>query len=373
MKNSKQKIALAVLMVFLMSVMVTGCGKSKTADTPQAGTEKIKVGFVYIGSPGDAGWTYAHDQGRKYLIEKMGDKVDASYVVENVPEGADAERVITELCEKGVKIIFGTTFGYMDYMVNVAAKYPDVTFMHCSGFKTADNLGTYFGRDYQARYLSGIVAGKMTKTGKIGYVAAMPIPECVRGINGFTQGVRSVNPTATVQVVWTNTWYDPAVEKDAAKSLLDKGVDVMAQHQDTPAPLQAAQEKGVYALGYNSDMKKFAPDIYLTSPVWNWGPYYVETVESVLAGTWKSGQYWGGLNEGIIGLGPYGDSVPQDVKDLVAAKEKEIKAGTWDVFTGEVKDQTGAVKVPAGQKMSDQDMLNFNWFVQGVEGTIPKS
>ncbi|WP_079932703.1 BMP family ABC transporter substrate-binding protein [Carboxydocella sp. ULO1] len=369
----RKMIALLMLASMLL-FNLTGCGSSskqeqKAGENKPAG-DKLKVAFIYVGPVGDAGWTYAHDQGRKYLEQQL-PNVETTYI-ESVPEGADAERVITELAEKGNKIIFATSFGYMDAMLKVAQKYPDVVFLHCSGYKTAPNMGTYFGRMYQARYLTGIVAGKMTKSNTIGYVAAFPIPEVIRGINAFTLGVRSVNPNAKVKVVWTNTWYDPAKEKDAAKSLLDAGADVIAQHQDTPGPQQAAQEKGVYSIGYNSDMSAYAPKAVLTSAVWNWGPYYVNTVKAVMEGKWKSEQYWGPMSDGIVNLAPYGPMVPAEVKDLVEKKKQEILSGSWDVFTGPIKDQNGQVRVPAGSKMTDEQMLSFDWFVEGVEGTIPK-
>ncbi|KKM12842.1 membrane protein [Clostridiales bacterium PH28_bin88] len=355
-------------------MLVSACGTKpeapKTSEPAKPAEEKLKVGFVYVGPVGDAGWTWAHDQGRQYL-EKELPYVQTMYY-ESVPEGADAERVMTEMVEKGAKVIFATSYGFMDYMLNVAKKYPDVTFLHNSGYKTDKNMGTYFGRMYQPRYLSGIVAGKMTKSNVIGYVAAFPIPEVVRGINAFTLGVRSVNPNAKVKVVWTSTWFDPPKEKDAAMSLLEVGADVIAQHQDTPGPQQAAEEKGAFAIGYNSDMRKFAPKANLTSPVWNWGPYYVRTVKAVKEGTWKSEEYWGPMSDGIVDLGPYSDLVPEEVKKLVDAKKQEILSGKWDVFWGPIKDQTGAVKVAEGQKMTDAEMLSFDWFVEGVEGTITK-
>ncbi|WP_227765364.1 BMP family ABC transporter substrate-binding protein [Zhaonella formicivorans] len=369
----KNSLFIALMVVLLFTVV--GCSSGKPAEKTSKGTEqkaeeKIKVGFIYIGPVGDAGWTYAHDLGRKYLEEKL-PYVETTYI-ENVPESADAERVMTELAQKGYKIIFATSFGYMDYMLNVAKKFPDVIFMHNSGFKTAENMGTYFGRMYQPRYLSGIIAGKMTKVNKIGYVAAHPIPEVIRGINAFTLGVRSVNPNATVKVVWTNTWYDPAAEKEAAKGLLDAGVDVIAQHQDTPGPQQAAEEKGVYAIGYNTDMSSFAPKANLTSPIWNWGPYYVKVVEAVKNGTWTNEQYWGGMADNVVDLAPINSVVPEDVKKLVEEKKQAIINGEFDVFWGPIKDQSGQVKVAEGQKMTDAEMLSFDWFVEGVDGTIPK-
>lgn len=372
-----RKLYSLVAVVLMLALVVTGCGSAKTekpAEPQKQGTqtpEKLKVAFVYIGPVGDAGWTTAHDIGRKYLAEQM-PNVETT-IQESIPEGPESERVFEELAQKGNKIIFATSFGYMPYVTKVAKKYPDVVFMHCSGSTIDKNLGTYFGRMYQARYLSGIVAGKQTKSNNIGYVAAFPIPEVVRGINAFTRGVTSVNPKAKVKVIWTNTWYDPAKEKDAAKTLLDAGADVIAQHQDTPGPQQAAEEKGAFGVGYDSDMSKFAPKAELTSPMWNWGPYYVSVVKSVIDKTWKSEQYWGPMSSGIVQLAPYGSMVTEDTKKLVAEKEKLIAGGTWDVFSGPIKDQNGVEKVKAGAKMSDREMLEFNWFVEGVEGTIPQS
>ncbi|HEX3032328.1 MAG TPA: BMP family ABC transporter substrate-binding protein [Bacillota bacterium] len=371
-----KKILSLVAVILMLAMVVSGCGGAKQeapapGKAPEAqAPEKFKVAFIYVGPVGDAGWTTAHDVGRKYLEEKV-PNLEVTYQ-ESVPEGPESERVITELAEKGNKVIFATSFGYMDSMEKVAKKYPDVVFMHCSGYKVGENLGTYFGRMYQARYLSGIVAGKQTKTNQIGYVAAFPIPEVVRGINAFTRGVTSVNPKAKVKVVWTSTWYDPAKEKDAAKTLLEGGADVIAQHQDTPGPMQAAQDKGAYGVGYNSDMSKFAPKAVLTSPIWNWGPYYVDVVKSVQDKTWKSEQYWGPMSTGVVELAPYGPMVSEDTKKAVEAKKQEIFDGKWDVFYGPIKDQNGVEKVKAGAKMTDKEMLEFNWFVEGVEGTIGK-
>ncbi|MDA8233357.1 MAG: BMP family ABC transporter substrate-binding protein [Clostridia bacterium] len=374
----KKLFGLAAMLV-VMALVVAGCGGGQTPastdkkeDAPKEGTgEKLKVAYIYVGPVGDAGWTYAHDQGRQYL-EKELPNIETSFV-ESVPETpADAERVLTDLVNKGNKVIFATSFGYMDSVLKVAKKYPDVIFLHCSGYKTDKNVGTYFGRMYQPRFLSGMAAGKQTKSNTIGFVAAMPIPEVVWGINSFTLGVKSVNPTAKVKVVWTNTWYDPAKEKDAAKSLLDAGADVIAMHQDTPGPMQAAEEKGAFSVGYNTDMRQFAPKAVLTGPVWNWGPYYVNTVKAVIDGTWKSEQYFGSMADGIIDLAPYGDMVSEDVRKLVDEKKQAILDGKFEVFAGPIKDQSGAVKVPEGKTMTDEEVLNMMWFVEGVDGSIPK-
>ncbi|WP_419176424.1 BMP family ABC transporter substrate-binding protein [Desulfosediminicola sp.] len=331
-----------------------------------ASAKDLQVGFVYVSPIGDAGWSYAHDVGRQE-IDKM-DGVKTSYV-ESVAEGPDSERVILNMARRGYDLIFATSFGYMDPMLKVARQFPDTTFMHCSGFKSADNMGNYFGRMYQARYLSGIVAGSMTKSNTIGYVAAFPIPEVIRGINAFALGVQSVNPDATVRVVWSKTWYDPATEKEAAKSLLDFGADVIAQHQDSPGPQEAAQESGAYSIGYNTDMSAFAPKAHLTAPVWNWGPYYKGVVKAVQDGTWKSESVWPGMEEGLVDLAPFGPMVPQDLQDKVNAVKDEIVAGSKTIFTGPIKDQQGNVKIAEGVTATDEELLGMTWFVEGVIGT----
>ncbi|MDM8539327.1 BMP family ABC transporter substrate-binding protein, partial [Desulfobacterales bacterium HSG17] len=331
-----------------------------------ASEKEIKVGFIYVSPVGDAGWSYAHNEGCK-AIDKI-EGVKTSYV-EAVAEGPDSERVILNMARKNFDLIFATSFGYMDSMLKVANKFPKATFMHCSGFKSAPNMGNYFGRMYQARYLSGIVAGAMTKTKILGYVAAFPIPEVIRGINAFTLGAQSVNPDVKVRVVWTKTWYDPATEKEAAKSLLDVNADVIAQHQDSPGPQEAAQEKGVYSIGYNSDMTAFAPKAHLVAPIWNWTPFYTEMVDQVRKGTWKSNAYWYGIEKGIVDLSPMSSMVPEKTQALVTAKKADIAAGTFVPFTGPVKDQAGQIRVPEGKTATDQELLGMDWFVEGVVGT----
>ena len=350
------RIIKAVLTLFL----TLWVGSAVAAD------KEFKVGFIYVSPVGDAGWSYSHDVGRQ-AIEAM-DGVTTSYV-EAVPEGPDSERVMTNMARKDFDIIVATSFGYMDSMLKVAKQFPKTVFLHCSGFKTAENMGNFFGRMYQARYLSGMVAGAMTKSNTIGYVAAFPIPEVIRGINAFTLGVRAVNPKATVRVVWTKTWYDPATEKEAGKSLLDVGADVVAQHQDSPGPQEAAQEKGVYSIGYNSDMSTFAPKAHLTAPVWNWKVYYTKVVDEVRKGTWKAGSVWPGMAEGIVDLAPFGPMVPKEVQDKVNAEKARIIAGEQKIFVGPIKDQSGAVKVAAGAVASDEELLGMTWFVDGVIGT----
>ena len=337
-----------------------------TACLSLAAERELKVGFIYVSPVGDAGWSHAHEQARQ-AIEAL-DGVSTSYV-EAVAEGPDSERVIQTMARKRFDLIFATSFGYMDSMLKVARQFPNTVFMHCSGFKTAANMGNYFGRIYQPRYLSGMVAGSMSTSGVLGYVAAFPIPEVIRGINAFTLGARSVNPKATVRVVWTKTWYDPAKEKEAAKSLLDVGADVIAQHQDSPGPQEAAQERGVYSIGYNTDMSRFAPKAHLTAPVWNWTPYYRQVVEQVQKGTWKPSSDWPGLAEGVVDLAPFGPMVPPAVRERVQARRAEIVAGRERIFTGPIADQAGTVRIPAGAVAADQELLGMNWFVQGVVGT----
>lgn len=356
----------SILLTVIMTVTVlAGCGKT-AEKTETKKTAPIKVGFVYIGPVNDGGWTEAQNNGAKYLEEKLGDKVQVIRK-ENVTEGPDSEKTIRDMVDLGCKVIFTTSFGYMDYTEKVAKDHPEVIFLHCSGYKTLDNMGTYFGKIEEPRYLSGIVAGLKTKTNKIGYVAAMPLPECIRGINAFTLGVKSVNKEATVEVTWTNTWYDPVKEKEAAKALLDKGCDVTAQHQDSTATQIAASEKGAASIGYDLDHKDKVAG-YMTAPVWNWGPYFVKTVQAVIDGTWKTESYWGGMKDGIVDLAPLTSDAPKDAAAKVETAKKAILDGSLKVFAGPIKDQTGTVKIKAGEVMADKDIWNMNWFVEGVIG-----
>ncbi|MGC9394194.1 MAG: BMP family ABC transporter substrate-binding protein [Anaerolineae bacterium] len=362
----KRNLRTALALMIVVAMVLPACGG--IGGTSKTG-EPYKVAFVYIGPPGDLGWTYEHDRGRKALEEALGDAIETTYI-ENVEEGPDAARVIRQYAQEDYDMIFATSFGYMDYMYEVAEEFPDVKFEHCSGYKTRDNMAAYFGRIYQARYLSGIVAGKMTTNGNIGYVAAFPIPEVVRGINAFTLGVRSVNPDAKVTVVWTNTWYDPVKEREAAVALLDAGADIIAQHQDTTEPQKAAQERGALSIGYDSDMRAFVGDSVLTSPIWNWGKYYIETVEAAIDGKWETHSYWEGLNDDVVKLADYSAKVPQDVRDLVDTATQEI-IDNDQIFCGPIKDQAGNEVVAAGQCLSDGDKLGMQFFVEGVVGTIP--
>ena len=355
------------LLLALAAVLVM-CGAGFAFDAVPA--DKLKPGFVYIGPVGDGGWTFMHDKGREEM-EKAFPGVKSSFV-ESVPEGPDSLRVMETFIRNGSKVIFATSFGYMDFVQEAAKKHPDVMFLHCSGYKRADNVGTYFGRMYQARYLSGLVAGKMTKKNVIGYVAAHPIPEVIRMINAFTIGVKKVNPKAEVRVVWLFSWFDPGKEKEATKALIDSGADLIAMHADTGAAPQAAEEAGVYVIGYNNDMSKYAPTMHLTAPVWNWEKLFAPIIQQVKDGTWKSDAIWWGLKEGAVELAPFGAAVPEDVRKLVADEQARIMSGEWDVFTGPIKNQQGEVKVNEGAKMTDEEVWSMNWFVEGVKGEMPK-
>lgn len=377
----KKKI-MGLFVLIMMFMVIVACSQESSqpaepetteeeteATKTESGTEELpKVAFVYIGVPGDGGWTFEHDKGRQMVDETFG---ITSTTVENVPEGPDAERVIEELAQDH-DIIFTTSFGYMDPTVNVAKKYPDVVFMHATGYKTAENLGTYQGKGYQPGYLAGIAAGKLTENNKIGYVGAFPIPEVIYTINAFTLGAQSVNPDIEVSVVWSNTWFDPATERQAAMTLLDEGVDVLANYQDSPAGIQAAAERGVWGMGNDSDMNKYAPETYVTNPTLNWGPYYVDVVQSVIDGTWETNSYYGGLKEGMVDLAPFGKNVPQDVQDAVNTKKQEIIDGTFEVFSGPIYDQSGEIKLDEGETIPLEEILSMNWFVKGVKGTIPE-
>ena len=368
------RVAALVLILFAVALpLFAGGAKEEPAPAAEPQTEvkeePFKVAFVYIGIPGDLGWTFEHDRGRLGAVEALGDKIETAFA-ENVPEGPDATRVIRQFAQKGYDMIFTTSFGYMDPTLEVAQEYPDIYFEHCSGYKTADNMSAYFGRIYQSRYLSGIVAGAATKTGVIGYVGAFPIPEVVRGINAFTIGVQKTNPDAVVKVVWTSTWYDPVKEREAAVALLDAGADIIAQHQDTTEPQKAAQERGLWSIGYHSDMAGFVGDSVLVSAMWEFSKYYTARIKAGMDGSWKSQSYWGGLAEGDVKLSDFSPLVSDEVKDLVMAEQKKIVSGEWDVFNGPVYDQAGTEVIAAGTVPPDGDLLGMSYFVKGVEGTV---
>lgn len=358
-----KKLILILLCALLVPGMVTAAGaQEEPVDEP------FKAAFIYIGSPVDYGWTYEHDVARQAVEEEFGDEVETAFM-ENVSEG-DVARVLNQFAQQGYQIVFGNSFGYMDFMAEAAEEFPNVYFEHCSGYREGPNKANYFGRIYQARYLSGLVAGAMTETNRIGYVAAHPIPEVIRGINSFTLGVREANPDAEVQVVWTNTWFDPAIEREAAESLLDAGADVIAQHQDTTEPQRAAQDRGMYSIGYHSDMRSFVGDSVLSSAVWDFSSYYIDRVKAAMEGTWESGSYWGSLADGIVGLADFSPLVSDDVIAMVESEKERIVSGEWDVFHGPVYNQDGEEVLAAGEEMSDGDMLGMSYFVEGVVGRI---
>lgn len=341
------------------------------ATTLSAQADPLKVAFVYVGPVGDAGWTYAHDQGRLALEKELGDKVKTTYV-ESVPEGADAERVIRQLAADGNQLIFTTSFGYMEATLKVAKTFPKVKFEHATGYKTAKNLGVYESKFFEGAYLLGILAGAMSKSGTLGFVGSFPIPEVLRNINAFTLGAQSVNPKIRTKVIWVNTWYDPGKERQAAETLVAQGADVMCQNTDSPGTLQVAQEKGVYACGWDSDMARFAPKAQLSANINNWGPYYIKTTKDVLAGTWKPAETKWGIAEDTVKLAPVLPVVPAEATKTFNEKMVAIKEGRFHPFQGPVSDQSGAVKVPAGSVLPLGELMSMNWYVAGVEGSIPR-
>ncbi|HIE30249.1 TPA: BMP family ABC transporter substrate-binding protein [Candidatus Poribacteria bacterium] len=355
-----RKITSLLILILCMSFVLTGYSSAQK-------DEQLKAAFVYVGPIGDSGWTFAHNEGRKAL-EEMGVQSNA---VESVPEGAEAERVITQFASEGYDVIFTTSFGYMDTTIKVAEKFPNIVFGHCSGYKRAKNVFTYFGRMYQPKYLAGMIAGKMTKTDKIGYVAPVQIPEVIRLINAFTLGARSVNPNAEVRIVWTGAWVDPTLEMEAANALIDTGCDIIATGADSAAPMQAAEKKGLYSFGYDSDARDKAPKSFLTAPMWDWSVVYKDVITKIKAGftDWENLDYWDGLESGIVKLAPYSKLVPLDIQEMVDARAEELMKND-DIFVGPIKDQNGDVKVQEGVKMTDKELLSFDWFVEGVVGTL---
>lgn len=362
-KNCKKYLFIVLVIVFLTSA----CQPAAPLSEGSSSSDHVQVAYVYNGPIGDLGWIYAHEQGRIYLEENL-DNIETIYV-ESVPEGPEAERVIRDLAVKGYDLIFTTTYGFGDPTHTVARDFPDVYFEHCTGYDIAENVSTYFGRMYQARFLTGIVAGEMTESNIIGYIAAFPIPQVVRGINAFTLGVRMVNPEAKVHVIWTQTWFDTVLEREAAESLVNVGADVLAQHQNSPETQKVAEENGILGIGYNTDMSSQAPNAHLTGAIWNWGPYYVSETQNIINGDWQSKRYWGGLEDQIIGLAPYNEAVPDDVRNIVEEWQKEIITTDWDVFDGPLYAQDGALVLAENDRFSDEYLLNdMDWFVQGAVG-----
>ena len=335
------------------------------------GQAPVKAGFVYVSPIGDAGWTFQHDTGRKQMEQALKGKVETKFI-ESVPEGADAERVIRELAQSGHQVVFATSFGYMNYMERVAKQFPKVAFVHATGYKTGPNMGIYNARFYEGRYLTGIVAGHMSRSNVLGYVAAFSIPEVLQGINAFTRGARSVNPKVEVRVIWVNSWYDPGKEGDAANTLLSQGADVVTHHTDSTAVVQAAEKAGKFAIGYHSDMSKYGAKAHLTATTHHWGEYYTRTMNEVLAGNWKPGSLWGGYKEGMVKLAPINPAVPAEVRSAIAKLEAELTAGRFHPFTGPVIDQDGKERVATGKVMGDYELGKLDYYVQGVASRLPK-
>ena len=362
------KRILSVVLVALMALTLclSGCGGAGGGNLTPIAKEDLKVAFLYVGTIGDLGYSYAHDQGR-LAVEAMG---ITTHYVENVPETSECEAVLRQLCDEGYNVIYATSFGHGEWVEKVAKDYPNVYFGHATGYITGNNYGNYMGRVYEARYLAGIVAAMNSKSGKIGYVAAMQIPEVIRGINAFTLGVRSVNPKATVEVIWTNTWFDVTIEKSAALELINKGCDLIAQHCDSTAPQIAAQEKGVKAIGYNSSTPDAAPKAYLTAPLFHWDVFYKQDLEAIMAGTWKGISYWEGLDKGMVSLDDLTKNCAAGTAEAVEAAKAKIISGEIDIFAGELKDNKGEVRVKKGESLDDAQLQAIDWLVEGVIGSI---
>ncbi len=366
----------AAALSVVASAALMGCGKKEEpAPAPAPVTEApkpepLKAAWIYVGPVGDAGWSFAHDLGRKAAEAKFGAELQTTFV-ESVPEGADAERVIRDLAQQGNKIIFATSFGYMEPMLKVAADFPDVKFEHATGYKTAPNMRIYDASFYQDTYMAGVIAGSMTKSNTLGFVGSFPIPEVLRNINAFSLGAQSVNPKAKVKVVWVNTWFDPPKESDAAQSLINQGADVLLQNTDSTAVLQTAEKNGKYAFGWDSDMSAFGPKAHLASAIADWGPYYIKSIEDVKNGTWQTTRTVWGVKEGLNDLIKINDVVPAEAKAKVEEIKAGLKAGTFEPFTGPIKDNTGKEVLAAGVQADQAWKDGINFFVKGVEGRVP--
>ena len=380
-----QKLSLKIAaLTAVASAALVGCGKKEepapapkpasvaSAPAPAPKPEPLKIAFAYVGPVGDGGWTFAHDNGRKALEKEFGDKIKTSFV-ENVPESADAERVIRDLATEGKnKLIFGTTFGYMEPMLKVAADTKDVKFEHATGYKTAENMRTYDSRTYEGAYMAGVIAGKMTKTNTLGVVASIPIPEVIRNINAFTLGAQSSNPKVKTKVVWVNGWFDPPKETEAATSLINGGADVLFQNTDSPAVLKTAEAKGKRAFGWDSDMTAYGPKAHLASSVINWGPYYIKATREALEGKWTGGTgAWWGVKEGAIDIVSIAEDVPAETKAKVEEVKKGLADGSFVIWKGPITDNTGKVQVAKDATADDKFLGGLNFFVKGVEGKVP--
>ena len=379
----KRSLLRIAALTAVASAALVGCGKKEAAapaapaaSAPAAAAsapkaEPLKIAFAYVGPVGDGGWTFAHDNGRKALEKEFGDKIKTSFV-ESVPESADAERVIRDMVGQGNKLIFGTTFGYMETMLKVAADSKDVKLEHATGYKQAENMRTYDSRTYEGAYMAGVIAGKMTKTNTLGVVASVPIPEVVRNINSFTLGAQSSNPKIKTKVVWVNEWFNPPKETEAATSLINGGADVLFQNTDSPAVLKTAEAKGKLAFGWDSDMTAYGPKAHLASAVINWGPYYIKATKEALDGTWKGGTgAWWGVKEGAIDIVSIAEDVPAETKAKVAEVKKGLADGSFVIWKGPITDNTGKVQVAKDAVADDKFLGGLNFFVKGVEGKVP--
>ncbi|PID49325.1 MAG: BMP family ABC transporter substrate-binding protein [Proteobacteria bacterium] len=348
----------------LLAVVALAWGAQAQADEP------LKIGFVYVSPVSDAGWTHQHDLGRQHLEAVFGDKVAVKYL-DSVSEGAEAERVIRELAADGHQLVFSTSFGFMNPTLKVARSFPNVKFNHATGYKTAKNVGIYNARFYEGRYLAGIVAGSMTESNTLGYVAAFPIPEVLMGINAFVRGAQSVNPDVQLKVIWVNAWFDPGREREAADVLMDQGADIVTHHTDSTAVIVAAEEKGKYAIAYHSDMSNYGSNAHLTAVTHRWDDFYENQVQQVMDDDWKPGQLWGGIKDNMIDLAPFNAVVPDTVIERVNTAKKAIAAGELHPFAGPVLDQEGVERVAEGAVMSDEDLLKMDYYVKGVQGKLP--
>ena len=356
---------------------LVACGKkdepapAPAAEAPApAKADPLKIAFAYVGPVGDGGWTFAHDNARKALEKEFGDRIVTSYV-ESVPESADAERVIRDMAGQGNKLIFGTTFGYMEPMLKVAADHPDVKFEHATGYKTAENMRTYDSRTYEGAYMAGVIAGKMTQSNTLGVVASIPIPEVVRNINSFTLGAQSTNPKITTKVVWVNEWFNPPKETEAATALINGGADILFQNTDSSAVLQTAEKMGKRGFGWDSDMTAYGPKAHLGSAIIDWAPYYIKAVGEALDGKWATGQTWWGVKEGAIDLVSLAADVPEDAKAKLEEVRSGLKAGTYNIWKGPISDNTGKEVLAEGTVADDKFLSGINWYVKGVEGKVP--
>jgi len=354
------------LLVAAAAAVLLASGLGGTASA----ADKLKVGFIYLGPVGDLGWTYQHELARQALVKEFGDKIETTFL-ENVPEGPDAERAIEQLVRAGNKLIFTTSFGYMDPTLKVAKKYPNVHFEHCSGYKRDKNMSTYSARWYQGRYIQGQIAAKMSKAGVLGYIGSFPIPEVVSGINATMLGALSINPNMKVKIIWVNSWFDPGKEADAAKALLDQGADIITQHTDSPAPMQIVSERGKFAFGQDSEMIKFGPKAQLTSILDTWAPYYITRVKAELDGTWKESDIWGGLDTKMFEMAPY-TNMPDDVKKMAEDTQSALTSGKLQPFKCPVVGQDGKdVECKGGDHLADDQILSMNYYIKGIDDKLP--